>query len=440
MSRETESMILALLDRAKHKGATGAEISASMSEGFNINVRKGEVDTVEFNRDKGLTMTLYCGQRQGIVSSSDFSEAALTHCLDKAWYIAQHTDEDPAAGLAPQDRMALKAMDLDLYHPWQITPEEAIPLLQEAEVAALASDNRISNSEGVNLNTHQSHYVYANSHGFCGTLRSTSHSFSCVLLASDKNGAMQRDYDYTHSRDANTLENFKEVALRAGQYTVQRLGAKTISTGKMPVILSQRMVSQFWGELLSAINGANLYRDASFLKGCAGQPILNECVNIVEDPTLPRGWASSYFDREGVATQKRNLVKEGVLQGYILNNYSARKLGLETTGNAGGAHNILVQSTGEDEPALLQKMNTGLWVTEIMGMGVNLVTGDYSQGASGFWVENGLIQYPVEGVTIAGNLKDMFANVMAIGTDVNTRSYIQSGSVLISEMMVAGKD
>lgn len=440
MSIQTESMILALLDRAKHKGATAAEISASMTEGFTVNVRKGEVDTVEFNRDKGLTMILYCGQRQGMVSSSDFSETALTHCLDKAWTIAQNTDEDPAAGLAPKDRMALKAVDLDLCHPWQITPAEAIPLLQKTEAAAIASDSRISNSEGVNLNTHQSHYVYANSHGFCGTLHSTSHSFSCVLLASDKSGAMQRDYDYTHSRDPRTLDNFEEVALRAAHYTVQRLGAKTISTGKTPVILSQRMVSQFWGELLSAINGGNLYRDASFLKGCIGQPILNKCVNIVEDPLVPRGWASSYFDREGVATQKRNLVEKGVLQGYILNSYSARKLGLDTTGNAGGAHNILVQSTGEDEKTLLQKMDTGLLVTEVMGMGVNLVTGDYSQGASGFWVEKGVIQHSVEGVTIAGNLKDMFANVIAIGTDVNTRSYIQSGSVLISEMMVAGKD
>lgn len=440
MSTQTEAMILALLDKAKQKGASGAEISASVTEGFNVNVRKGEVDTVEFNRDKGLTMTVYCGQRQGVVSSSDFSEATLDHCLDKAWYIAQHTDEDPAAGLAPKDRMALTAMELDLYHPWQITPQQAIPLLQEAETAAIASDSRISNSEGVNLNTHQSHYVYANSHGFCGGIHSTSHSFSCVLLASDKNGSMQRDYDYTQSRDAATLDNFKEVALRAAQYTIQRLGARTISTGKMPIILSQRMVSQFWGELLSAISGGNLYRDSSFLKGTVGQAILNTCVNIVEDPTVPRGWASSYFDREGVATQKRDLVKAGVLQGYILNSYSARKLGLQTTGNAGGAHNILVQSTGEDEQALLQKMGSGLLVTEVMGMGVNLVTGDYSQGASGFWVEKGIIQYPVEGVTIAGNLKEMFAHVVAIGNDVNTRGYIQSGSVLIGEMMVAGKD
>lgn len=440
MSNQTESIALALLEKAKQKGASGAEISISRTEGFNVNVRKGEVDTVEFNRDKGLTLTLYCGQRQGVVSSSDFSESALAHCVDKAWYIAQHTDEDPATGLAPKDRMALNAVDLDLCHPWQIRPAEAIPLLQEAEAAAIASDARISNSEGVNLNTHQSHYVYANSHGFCGALNSTSHSFSCVLLASDKNGAMQRDYEYTHSRDAATLDNFEEVALRAADYTVQRLGAKTISTGKMPIILSQRMVAQFWGELLSAINGSNLYRDASFLKGKVGQKILNERVNIVEDPLVPRGWASSYFDREGVATQKRNLVEAGVLQGYILNSYSARKLGLETTGNAGGAHNILVQSTGEDEVTLLQKMDTGLLVTEVMGMGINLVTGDYSQGASGFWVEKGAIQYPVEGVTIAGNLKDMFAEVIAIGTDVNRRSYIQSGSVLIGEMMVAGKD
>ncbi len=440
MSTQIEAMILRLLEKAKQKGATSAEISASMSYGFMVTVRKGEVDTVEFNRDKGLSMTLYAGQRQGMVSSSDFSETSLEHCLDKAWYIAQHTDEDPAAGLAPKNRMASEIKDLDLYHPWQIKPEEAIPLLQEAENSAIVSDPRIHNSEGVNLNTHQSHYVYANSHGFCGSLNSTSHSFSCSLLAQDKNGAMQRDYDYINSRNANGLEDFKKVALRAAKYAVQRLGAKTISTGKMPVLLSQRMVSQFWGELLSAISGGNLYRDASFLKGKVGERVLNACVTIVEDPTLPGAWASSYFDREGVATQKRELVKAGVLQGYILNHYSACRLGLETTGNAGGAHNILVQSTGEDEQALFQKMNTGLLVTEVMGMGVNLVTGDYSQGASGFWIENGLIQHPVEGVTIAGNLKDMFSQIVAIGTDVNMRSYIQSGSVLISEMMVAGKD
>jgi PmbA protein len=440
MRDHIESTILALLAKAKQKGASAAEASASFSEGFNVNVRKGEVDTVEFNRDKGLTLTVYCGQRQGVVSSSDLSEQALNHCLDKAWTIAQYTDEDPAAGLAPKERMATKVIELDLYHPWQITPEEAIPLLKEAEAVAMASDSRISNSEGVNLNTHQSDYVYANSHGFCGTVRSTSHSFSCVLLATDKNGAMQRDYEYTHSRDAKTLDDFSTVAKRAAEYTVQRLGAQSISTGKMPIIFSQRMVSGLWGELLAAISGGNLYRDSSFLKGTVGKAILNKCVTLVEDPTIKRGWASSYFDREGVATQKRDLVKAGVLQGYILNSYSARRLGLETTGNAGGPHNILVHSTGEDEQTLLQKMNRGLLVTEVMGMGVNLVTGDYSQGASGFWVEQGKIQYPVEGVTIAGNLSDMFANIVAIGNDFNCRSYIQSGSVLVAEMMVAGKD
>lgn len=440
MHNQIERTILTLLNKAKQKGATAAEASASISEGFNVNVRKGEVDTVEFNRDKGLTLTVYCGQRQGVVSSSDFSEVALDHCLDKAWAIAQYTDEDPAAGLAPKERMAQKIIELDLYHPWEMTPEKAIPLLKEAEAMAMASDNRISNSEGVNLNTHQSDYVYANSYGFCGTVRSTSHSFSCVLLATDKNGAMQRDYDYTHSRDAKTLEDFDAVAKRAAEYTVQRLGAQSISTGKMPVIFSERMVSGLWGELLAAISGGNLYRDASFLKDMAGKLVLNPCVTIVEDPHIQRGWASSYFDKEGVATQKRDLIKAGVLQGYILNSYSARRLGLETTGNAGGAHNILVQPTGEDPKTLLKKMNTGLLVTEVMGMGVNLVTGDYSQGASGFWVEHGEIQHPVEGVTIAGNLKDIFANIIAIGNDINQRSYIASGSVLVGEMMVAGKD
>ena len=440
MRDDIESTILALLNKAKQKGASAAEANASFSEGFTVSVRKGEVDTVEFNRDKGLTLTVYCGQRQGVVSSSDLSETALNQCLDKAWAIAQYTDEDPAAGLAPKERMAEKAIELDLYHPWQITPEEAIPLLKEAEAVAIASDKRISNSEGVNLNTHQSDYVYANSHGFCGTVRSTSHSFSCVLLASDKSGAMQRDYEYTHSRDAKTLDDFGQVAKRAAEYTVQRLGAQSISTGKIPVIFSQRMVSGLWGELLAAISGGNLYRDSSFLKGTIGKSILNKCVTLVENPHIKRGWASSYFDKEGVATQKRDLVKAGVLQGYILNSYSARRLGLETTGNAGGPHNILVHSTGEDQQALLQKMDRGLLVTEVMGMGVNLVTGDYSQGASGFWVEHGKIQYPVEGVTIAGNLKDMFANIVAIGNDVNDRGYIESGSVLVAEMMVAGKD
>lgn len=440
MRDHIESTILALLNKAKQKGASAAEASASFSEGFNVSVRKGEVDTVEFNRDKGLTLTVYCGQRQGVVSSSDLSEAALDHCLNKAWTIAQYTDEDLYAGLATKERMAQKEIELDLYHPWEITPEEAIPLLKEAEAVAIASDSRISNSEGVSLNTHQSDYVYANSHGFCGTVRSTSYSFSCVLLATDKNGTMQRDYDYTHSRDRKTLDDFSSVAKRAAEYTVQRLGAQSIPTGKMPIIFSQRMVAGLWGELLAAISGGNLYRDASFLKGTVGKAILNECVSIVEDPHIKRAWASSYFDKEGVATQKRDLVTAGVLRGYILNSYSARRLGLETTGNAGGPHNILVQSTGEDEQTLLQKMSKGLLVTEVMGMGVNLVTGDYSQGASGFWVEQGKIQHAVEGITIAGNLKDMFTNIIAIGSDVNKRSYIESGSVLIAEMMVAGKD
>ena len=440
MSNQIEAIALNLLEKAKSAGASAAEVSVANTEGFSVNVRKGEVDTVEFNRDKGLTLTLYHGQRQGVVSTSDLSPHALEQCLQKAWYIAQHTDEDPASGLAPADRMAQHAIELDLYHPWAITPEEVIPQLKDAEALAMSSDPRISNSEGVSFDTHQSFSVYANSHGFCGHRQSTSHSFSCVLLASDEKGNMQRDYDYTRSREATALEDFSTVAKRAAMYTTNRLGARIISTAKLPVIFHNRIATQLWSELLAAISGGNLYRDASFLKNKAGQAILNPCVTIIEDPHVLRGFGSCYFDGEGVATSKRHLVQQGILQGYLLSSYSARRLGLATTGNAGGAHNILVQSTGEDETALFRKMGKGLLINDLMGMGINLVTGDFSQGASGYWIENGEIQFPVEGITIAGNLSDMFMNITAIGNDVNQRSAIQSGSILISEMMVAGKD
>ncbi len=437
---DLEAAVASLLHKAKEKGATQAAVSASLSRGFSVDLRKGAVDNLEFNRDKGITFLVYSGQRQGVATSSDLSAAALDRCVEKAWYIAKHTDEDPFAGLAPADRMASQMPDLDLYHPWDITPEQAIVLLQEAEAAGMQSDPRIQNSEGVSLNTHAAIGVYGNSHGFLGHTQQTSHSFSCVLLAAEADGKMQRDYDYTCSRRADELENFSLIAKNAAQYAVQRLGSRAIPTGKMPILLSERIAGQIWGKLVAAISGSNLYRDASFLKNSVGQKILNVCVNITENPSIPGGWGSCSFDNEGVTAVKRELVQQGVLNGYLLNSYSARHLGLESTGNAGGAHNLLVHSTGESASELLQKMDRGLLVTELMGMGVNLVTGDFSQGASGFFVEQGQVQYPVEGVTIAGNLKDMFAHIIAIGSDVNRRSYIQSGSILISEMTVAGSD
>lgn len=426
-----------ILERAKAQGASAAEAEVSQGFGQNVTVRRGEVETIEYNRDKGLAVTVYFGHQRGHASTSDLDGKAIADTVDAACSIARHTAADPSAGLADEALLAREIPDLDLYHAWDLPVEKAIELARECEAAALASDARISNSEGGSVGTQESLFVYANSLGFSGGYPSSRHDISCAVIAESQNG-MQRDYWYSSARDPRDLENAIDIGRHAGERTVRRLDARQAKTGEVPVLFEAPVAAGLIGHLVSAISGGSLYRKASFLLDAKGQAIFPAFMRISEQPHIPKGLASSPFDNEGVATRARELVDQGVLQGYMLGSYSARKLGLQSTGNAGGNHNLIVQSTGEDFAALLKKMGTGVLVTELLGHGTNLVTGDYSRGAAGFWVENGVIQYPVEEITVAGNLRDMFKDIVAVGNDVLMRGSKQCGSILIGGMMVAG--
>jgi PmbA protein len=425
------------LARAAEKGASAAEVGASLSTGLNVTVRKGEVETLEHQRDRGFSVTVYFGQRKGSASTSDLAPEAVAETVDKACTIARYTAADPCAGLADPGLIAVDPPDLDLDHPWDIDPDAAVSLARDCEAAGLAADARISNTEGGSLSSHRSLRCYANSHGFNNGYASTSHSLSCALIAG-KGDAMQRDYWYTLARHPADLESAAAVGRRAAERTLLRLGARKLATRTVPVVFAAELARGFLGHLLSAIQGTAQYRKASFLLGAAGTQVLPAWFRIDERPHLPRAAGSAPFDGEGVATHDRALVDAGVLQGYVLSSYSARRLGLQTTGNAGGIHNLIV-STGEQSlEALLRDMGRGLLVTELMGQGINGVTGDYSRGASGFWVEGGEIVHPVEEVTIAGNLKDLYLDIQAVGADVDRRGVIQVGSILIGRMTVAG--
>lgn len=426
-----------ILERAKAQGASAAEAEVSQGFGQNVTVRRGEVETIEYNRDKGLAVTVYFGHQRGHASTSDLDSKAIADTVDAACSIARHTAADPSAGLADEALLAREIPDLDLYHAWDLPVEKAIELARECEAAALGSDARISNSEGGSVGTQESLFVYANSLGFSGGYPSSRHDISCAVIAESQNG-MQRDYWYSSARDPRDLENVIDIGRHAGERTVRRLDARQAKTGEVPVLFEAPVAAGLIGHLVSAISGGSLYRKASFLLDAKGQAIFPAFMRISEQPHIPKGLASSPFDNEGVATRARELVDQGVLQGYMLGSYSARKLGLQSTGNAGGNHNLIVQSTGEDFAALLKKMGTGVLVTELLGHGTNLVTGDYSRGAAGFWVENGEIQYPVEEITVAGNLRDMFKDIVAVGNDVLMRGSKQCGSILIGRMMVAG--
>jgi PmbA protein len=432
-----EAMAGEALARAARAGASQAEVGASLATGLSVTVRKGEVETLEHQRDRGFSVTVYFGHRKGSASSSDLAPGAIAETLDKACTIARYTAEDECSGLPDPEDMAREIPDLDLDHPWAIDPDEAVTLARDCEAAGLAADARISNSEGGTLSTHRSLRVYANSHGFRGGYASTSHSLSCALIggAGDE---MQRDYWYTLARRADELESPAAVGRRAAERTVRRLGARRVATRSVPVIFVAELARGLLGHLVSAVKGAAQYRKASFLLGAAGQQVLPEWFGIEERPHLPRGPGSAPFDAEGVATRDRSLVAGGVLQGYVLSSYSARRLGLRTTGNAGGIHNLLVSAGSEDLAGLIRQMGRGLVATELMGHGVNGVTGDYSRGASGFWVEGGEIVHPVQEVTIAGNLKDIYLDIQAAGADVDRRGVIQTGSLLIGRMTVAG--
>lgn len=426
-----------VLDLARAGGGTAAEVEVSEGFGQSVNVRKGEVETIEFNKDKGVGVTVYLGQRRGHASTSDFSIDALGRTVDKALAIARFTAEDDCAGLADADLLAKEIPDLDLHYPWEIAVEQAADLARTCESAALGVDPRITNSEGAGVSVQESQFVYANSLGFMGGYPASRHSLSCSVIAEDESG-MQRDYWYTTARDARDMADAESVGRRTGERTVRRLNARKLETRQCPVLFEAPVATGLIASFVSAVSGGHLYRKSSFLLDSLGQQVFPDFFQLQERPFIAKGLASSPFDSEGVAVHDRDVVKDGVVQGYFLSTYSARKLGMKSTGNAGGNHNLIVPSTGESFEELLQKMGTGLLVTELLGHGLNMVTGDYSRGVAGFWVENGVLAYPVEEITVAGNLKDMFMAIQAIGTDVEVRGSRRVGSILIERMTVAG--
>lgn len=428
-----------VLKRAKALGATQAELSLNYRAGFSVNVRMGEVETLEYHRDSGLVLTIYDNQKKGSASTTDLGIVAVEKAVSAACHIAKLTQEDPASGLAEREQMAVAWPDLDLCHPWDISPTEGIALAQCCEAKARSVDSRIHNAEGTGVATTQARVLYANSHGFVGSYLKTRHSLHCFLVVKDKEGNMQRDGSYTVSRNPQRLREIEPLALEAGERTVSRLGARRLKTCQSPVIFQAEVASNLIACFLQAISGGALYRKRSFLLDQLYQPVFSDIIQIQERPHIPQGLASAPFDVEGVRTGDRDLIKDGLLQGYLLGSYSARRLGMLTTGNAGGAHNVIVNSHVNDLSELLQQMDTGLLVTELMGNGVNLLTGDYSQGASGFWVEKGQIQYPVEEITIASNLREMYRGIIAIAGDIDTRSAILTGSILIDLMTISGE-
>ena len=427
-----------VLDYARERGATAAETEASEGFGQSVTVRRGEVETIEYNRDKGVGVSVYIGQQRGHASTSDFSAQALRDTVDAALSIARLTASDQFAGLADADLLATQFPELDLYHPWRIDVEQAIELARSCEDAAFAADQKISNSEGASVSVQQSHFAYGNSNGFLGGYPSSRHSIVCSMIAG-KDENMQRDDWYTTARSAADLDPAAEVGTRAGKRAARRVGARKVATARVPVLFEAPVASGLLGHFVAAVSGGSLYRKSSFLLDSLGKEIFSPNVQVRDWPHVPKGLASSPFDDEGVATRARDIVQDGVLQGYFLGSYSARKLGLRSTGNAGGNHNLSMDSTDGDLAVLLKKMGTGLLLTDLLGQGVNMVTGDYSRGASGFWVENGEISHPVQEITVAGNLKDMFRNIVAIGSDVIVRGSRQCGSVLVEGMTVAGE-
>ncbi|SEQ23507.1 PmbA protein [Ectothiorhodospira magna] len=433
-----EQLVGQVLDEARRAGATAAEVAVSHDTGLSVNVRLGEVETLEFHRDQGVGVTVYIGQRKGSASSSDLRARSLREVAEAACRIARYTAEDPCAGLADAGLMARDYPALDLDHPWDLEADDAIGIARRCEAAARAEDARIINSEGGSVNTFRGTAIYGNSHGFIGGYASTRHSLSCSVLAGD-GGTMERDYWYTVAREAGALETPESVGMEAARRAVRRLNARRLSTRRVPVLYAPDVARSMLGHFVAAIRGSALYRKSSFLVDRLGERIFPEFVHIHEQPHIPRALGSAPFDGEGVATQARDLVRDGHLASYALDSYSARKLGMETTGNAGGVRNLTIDPGTRDAQALLREMGTGLLVTELIGHGINMVNGDYSRGAAGFWVENGEILYPVSEITVAGNLKDMFMNLVAVGSDVDLRGNIRTGSLLIDGLTIAGE-
>lgn len=431
-----------LLDACRARGASQAEVSCSEERGLNVNVRMGQVETVEATHDRGIAVSVYFGQRKGSASTADLRESSLEATVAQACDIARYTEDDPAAGLADAALMARLPEaghwpDFDGWHPWQLGADEGIDLALACEQAGRDADARITNSDGASVGSGRSLSVYANSHGFVGGSRDTQHSLGCALIAG-RGESMQRDGWYSVGLAAEDLEAPVAIGRRAADRACARLGPKPLATGSYPVVFSAEVARSLVGHLLGAVSGGALYRRASFLLDSVGTRLFPDWFSIVERPFLPRGLRSAAFDAEGVATRDSALVSGGVLQRYVLGTYSARKLGLETTANAGGVHNLEVAANAGDLASMLRDMGRGLLVTELMGQGVNAVTGDYSRGAAGFWVEDGVPCHPVEGITVAGNLAAMFRDIEAVGSDVDPRSHIRTGSIRLGRMTVAG--
>ena len=433
--QELTTLVDNILGEATRQGADQAEVSASMERGLGVSVRKGELENLEFNQDRGFGITLYVGKRKGSASTTDSSPDAIRETVAAAKGIASHTEDDPFSGLAEASLMPTQGVDLDLYHPWDIEPEQATAMAVECEAAGLSVDKKLTNSDGVQVIPSR-HYACM---GIATGLLAYQHvTVSCVLIGEDNEG-MQRDYWYSLSRRWQELESAVDIGVRAGERTVQRLSPQKAPTGKYPVILAPNLAAGLIGNLNSAISGGSQYRKASFLLDALGQQVLPSWLSLREESQRSGGLASAYFDGDGVATRNNVFVESGNLASYILSSYSARKLGLETTGNAGGVHNLHLDAPMQPFPALLAQMGNGFFITELMGQGVNGVTGDYSRGASGFWVQDGEIAYPVAEFTLAGNLKDMFLNIVALADDIDVRSSIRSPSMLLDSMTVAGQ-
>lgn len=435
---ELEAAVAKALEMAAEK-SDGAEVAITKTTGLSVSTRMCEVENVEFNSDGALGITVYRGQRKGSASTSDLSEKAIQQTVLAALDIAQYTSEDPYAGPAPKELMVKEIPDLDLFHPDTPDPDYAAQVAIASEKAALEYSDKIKQSDGASYDSHYGLKVYGNSHGLLASYASSRHSTSCCVIGQGANGEMERDYDYTVSRHKDDLWSPEAVGLKAAEKTISRLDAQKLKTGQYPVMFAADVATGLIGHLVMAISGGNLYRKSSFLLDQLGEKVLPDWFNIAEKPHVLRGLASSPFDSEGVFTQDREIITDGVLATYLLTSYAARKMDMTPTGHAGGIHNWFVQSTGQSFEQMLKELGTGLLVTETMGQGVNVVTGDYSRGAAGFWVENGQIQYPVSEITIAGNLKQMFQQIVAVGNDVETRSQIQTGSILLESMKVAGE-
>jgi PmbA protein len=436
---EWQEIAAKALKTAKEKGASHAEIACSMSEGFTVNIRLGEVETIEYHRDKGIDITVYFKNQSGSASTTDINQQSIENAVDAACSIAKATGSDPCHGLADPELMARQYPDLDLYYPWKIDVNQAIDLAKNCENKGRSLDPRITNSEGASVSQHKGFYLYANTHDFMGNYFSSRHSIQCSLLA-ESQGNKERDYEFTIARDPKELMKPEEVGEKAAKKTLARLDAQKLSTRQTPVIFAAHIACGLLGHLVGAIRGHSLYRESSFLLHCLEKPVFPDYIDISENPHILKALGSAPFDGEGVFTRAQAFIEKGVLKNYILESYSARKLHMKPTGNSGGVHNLLIKPTipgGLED--LLKTMDTGLLVTEVMGQGVNIVTGDYSRGAAGFWIEKGQIQYPVHEITIAGNLREMFLHLLAAGSDVDKRGGLWSGALLIENMTVAGE-